>query len=55
MKKLASLLAWFYSSDFRMITFWIVLCGGVLIILIITGAFDSFTTNELSGPVARRR
>jgi hypothetical protein len=43
------------SSDFGMITFWIVLCGGILITLVMTGVFDSLTTNEVGRPVARRR
>ncbi len=55
MKKISNLVAWLHSSDFRMITFWVVLCGGILITLIMTGVFDSLTTNELGGPVGRRR
>jgi len=38
-----------------MLTFWTVLCGGILITLIITGVFESLVTTELSGPIARRR
>jgi hypothetical protein len=49
------LLAWLHSSDFRMITFWTVLCGGILITLIMTGVFDltgvSLTTSQVGGPV----
>jgi hypothetical protein len=56
MKKLSNLVAWLHASDFRIITFWIVICGGILIILItlaMTDVFDSLTTTEVGGPVAR--
>jgi len=55
MKKLSNLVAWLHSSDFRMVTLWVVLCGGILITLIMTGVFDSLVTNEIRGPIARRR
>jgi len=57
MKKLPNLLASLHSSDFRMITFWTVLCGGILITLIVTGVFDmtgvfdSLTTSQVGGPI----
>jgi hypothetical protein len=57
MKKLSELVAWVHRSDFRTVTFWTVLCGGILIGLWAAGSFEGFLTSgpiELGGPIAKR-
>jgi len=58
MKSLWELVAWVHRSEFRMMSFWAVLCGGLLLALLATGSLDAFLTTEpteLTGPVAKRR
>ena len=58
MKSLWELVAWVHRSDFRMMSFWAVMCGGLLLALLATGSLDAFVTaepTELSGPIAKRR
>jgi hypothetical protein len=57
MKSLWELVAWVHRSDLRMMGFWAVLCGGLLLALLATGSLDAFLTGEpteLSGPIAKR-
>jgi hypothetical protein len=57
MKSLWELVAWVHRSDFRMMGFWVVLCGGLLLALLATGSLDAFLPTEpteLSGPIAKR-
>jgi len=58
MKNPWELVAWIHRSDFRMMTFWAIVCGGILIALLVAGSLDVFLTTgptELSGPIAKRR
>lgn len=58
MKGLWELVVWVHRSDFRMMSFWAVMCGGLLLALLATGSLDAFLTTEateLGGPIAIRR
>jgi hypothetical protein len=58
MKSFWELMAWVHRSDVRMMSFWAVLCGSLLLALLATGSLDAFLMpepTELSGPVARPR
>jgi len=50
---------WVHSSDARMVAFWVIICGSIMITLAITmdilNVVDSLTTTQVGGPVARRR
>jgi hypothetical protein len=57
MRSLWELVAWVHRSDFRMMGFWAVLGGGLLLALLATGSLDAFLAaepTEMSGPVAKR-